>query len=103
MMGEFLFFMLVQLSIFALGAMVVTSLILLVKRPSYWWAYLGAQVCMTIIIGILLLLVVKTAGGTVNVSLEAYLYIGSVGALGGFVIFICRDLLRRSFEFHEEK
>ena len=102
-METFLFFMLVQLSLFSLGAMTVTGVVLLVKRPSYWWAYLGAQVCMTIIIGILLLLVIQTAGGTVDSSLEAYLYILSVGALGGFVIYICRDLLRRSFELHREK
>ena len=88
-----LYFLLVQFSMFAVGAAVVAAWILLVKRPPRWWAYVFTMVSLGGIIGILMIRIMPTR--TVTPSGLAWLYVGLVilGAAG--MAGVAYDVIKR--------
>lgn len=98
-MPQFLFFLLVQLSLFALGTLLVTLSVLAVKRPPYWWAYLVVKTGIGGIIAILLGLILPHR--IVQPGVLTYLYLTCVAAVGSGVIFVCRDIIRRTVQAKE--
>jgi hypothetical protein len=93
---EFLYFMLVQLSLFALGTLLVTITVLFIKKPSYWAAYLGVKLGVLVNTSIIIGLVIPTR--IVRPSVLAYLYIGGTALIGAGMVFVCRDIIRRSYQ-----
>lgn len=95
-MPEFLYFLLVQLSLFALGVLLVTIVVLATKKPTYWGAYLGAKFGVLINTSIIIGLVIPNR--IVRPSLLAYLYIAGTALIGGCMVYVCRDIIRRSYK-----
>jgi hypothetical protein len=93
---EFLYFMLVQLSLFALGTLLVTIAVLTVRKPPAWGAYLGAKLGVLINTSIIIGLVLPSR--IVKPSILAYLYIAGTALIGAGMVFVCRDLIRRSYK-----
>jgi len=95
-MPEFLYLILVQLSLFSLGTALVAMGILVAKRPSFWWAYFGAKMCMFGIVGEILVLVLPHR--VLDPGPLTYLYLLFVGGFGTSTIFISKDIIRRSYK-----
>jgi hypothetical protein len=94
---EFLYFLLVQLSLVALGGVLVTMGVLLRRRRiPYWWAYLGVKTGLLVNTGIILGLVIPNR--IVRPGVLAYLYITGTAAIALFMIYVCRDIIRRSYQ-----
>jgi hypothetical protein len=91
--GKLLYLILLQLSLWAAGAGIVSLWVLLRYKFPRWWAYFLAKVSLTGIIGFLMLIVLQA--GQVEASGRAYVYMGLVliGAIG--LTFVSSDLARR--------
>jgi hypothetical protein len=97
---EFLYFLLVQLSLFALGTLFVTIIVLSVRKPPFWGAYLTSKLGVLINTSIIIGLVIPSR--IVRPGVLAYLYIVGTALIGGGMVFVCRDLIRRSFKGENE-
>jgi hypothetical protein len=93
---EFLYFLLVQLSLFALGTLLVTIAVLTLRKPAYWGAYLTSKLGVLINTSIIIGLVIPNR--IVKPGVLAYLYIIGTALIGGGMVYVCRDLIRRSFK-----
>jgi hypothetical protein len=93
---EFLYFMLVQLSLFALGTLLVTIAVITIRKPPAWGAYLSAKLGVLVNTSIIIGLVIPNR--IVQPSVLAYLYIGGTALIGAGMVFVCRDLIRRSYK-----
>jgi hypothetical protein len=93
---EFLYFALVQLSLFALGTTVVAAVVLVVKRPPRWWAYVLVKVGVFLVLGIIFLLVLPDR--VVEPGVFTYLYLMAVAAIGVGLIFESKDIIQRAIK-----
>lgn len=101
-MPEFLFLVLVQLSLFVLGVSVVTIFVAFFRRPSRWYGYIFAKLGIIGIVGVILYLVLPTR--QVEASGRVYFYLSSVLLCGVGVLIVCRDILERTArkQVHQE-
>ena len=95
MMESFLYLLLVQASLFALGTALVASVVLAMKRVSYWWAYFGAKLAMFGIVGEILVLVLPKR--VAQPSIWTYLYLFFLALFGIMLIFVSRDIIQRAY------
>ena len=93
MTPELLYFVLLQVSLFALGASAVAVSVLVRHRPRRWWAYALTKVGLAGIVGTLMLRVWDN--GTVEPSGAAYFYVGFVLASAIGLSYVSGDLARR--------
>lgn len=91
---QLLYGLLVQLSLFAVGATLATALVLVKRRPPFWWAYTGYKLATLGIISTIMVLVLPLQ--QLEPRLATYLYISFVGLADLMLPFVCRDILRRT-------
>lgn len=93
-MGNLIYTLLVQLSLFALGATIVAVYALLRARPPYWGAYVAVKAGTFVIIGTILFVVFPLH--TVPVSGRALWYIGGLVLSACGTLGVARDVMRKA-------
>lgn len=93
-MGSFLYFLVVQCSLFALGATLVACAVLIIRRPSRWWAYVGTKTSMAGLVGIILIKVLPAR--TVDLNGYSVAYIIFLLGLAACVSFVASDVVHRT-------
>lgn len=93
MSPELLYFLLLQMSLWATGAAAVAIGVLVRHRPRRWWAYVLTKLGLGGIVGTLMVRVWEN--GTVEPSGAAYFYVAFVAVAAVGLTYVSGDLARR--------
>jgi hypothetical protein len=101
MNGELLYQVLLQASLFAMGAAAVSVGVLVRHKPRRWWAYALTKVGLSGIVATILTRIWAT--GSVEPSTAAYFYVAFVAASAVGMSFVAGDLAKRGGIVSAEK
>lgn len=93
-MGPFLYFMVVDFSLFALGATAVACVVLAICRPRRWWAYIITKAAMAGLVGVILIRVLPVR--VIDLNAYSVIYIVCLMALTGFMPVVTADVIHRT-------